>query len=49
MFYTPFSSYAKNLHKQRVIPTSCRIPTGSQKTEEDAQRKYWHPRRFKGF
>lgn len=35
MFYTPFLSNAKNLHKQRIIPTSCIIPPESQKMQED--------------
>ena len=38
MFYTPFSSNAKNLHKQRIIPTSCTIPPESQKKQEDDAR-----------
>jgi len=35
MFYTPFSSNAKNLHKQKIIPTSCTIPPESLKKQED--------------
>ena len=35
MFYTLFSSNAKNLHKQRIIPTSCTIPPESLKMQED--------------
>ena len=35
MFYTPFSSNAQNLHKQRIIPTSCIIPPESLKMQED--------------
>lgn len=39
MFYTPFSSNAQNLHKQRIIPTSCTIPPESLKMQEDDASK----------
>ena len=35
MFYTPCLSNTQNLHKQRIIPTSCTIPPESLKKQED--------------
>jgi hypothetical protein len=39
MFYTTCLSNPQNLHKQRIIPTSCRIPPESLKMQEDDARK----------
>jgi hypothetical protein len=39
MFYTQFSQNTRNLHKQRIIPTSCTIPPESQIMQEDDARK----------
>ena len=35
MFYTPCLSNTQNLHKQRIIPTSCTIPPESHGKHED--------------
>jgi len=35
MFYTPCLSNTQNLHKQRIIPTFCRIPPESHVKQED--------------